>query len=76
MPNLKSLIIFKEIRNPSGKFLRVSAKNELKFEMFEKILKLIRKSSLKNWFFIHFLSDLPGLLSFYSALDYTTIFLQ
>ena len=35
----KSLIILKEINKPSDKSLRVWAKNQLRFEIFEKILK-------------------------------------
>ena len=31
--------ILKEIKKPSGKFLRVRPKNQLRFENFEKILK-------------------------------------
>ena len=35
----KSLISLKEIKKPSDKLLRVCAKNQLRFEIFEKILK-------------------------------------
>ena len=35
----KALIILKEIKKPSDKFLRVWAKNQLRFEIFENILK-------------------------------------
>ena len=35
----KSLIILTENREPSGKYLRVWAKNQLRFEIFEKLLK-------------------------------------
>ena len=35
----KSLISLKEIQKASDKFLRVWAKNQLRFEIFEKILK-------------------------------------
>ena len=41
----KSLIIQKEIKKPSGKLLRVLAKNQLRFEIFEKNFKIyIQKS--------------------------------
>ena len=40
----KSLIILKEIKEPSGKFFRVWAKNQLRFEISRKILIYIRKS--------------------------------
>ena len=39
----KSSIILKESKKPSSKFLRVCAKNQLRFEMFEKILKFTYK---------------------------------
>ena len=35
----KALIILKEIKKPSDKSLRVWAKTQLRFEIFEKILK-------------------------------------
>ena len=35
----KPLIILKDIKKASGKYLRVLAKNQLRFEIFEKILK-------------------------------------
>ena len=35
----KTLLILKEIKKPSGKSLRVWAKNQLRFEIVEKILK-------------------------------------
>ena len=38
-----SLIILKEIKDPNGIFLRVSAKNQLRFEIFE-IWKFIYKN--------------------------------
>ena len=38
---LKFIIILKEIQKPSGKILRVWAKNKLRFEIFEKVLKFI-----------------------------------
>ena len=41
------LIIIKETKKPSGKFLRVLAKNQLRFEISEKILKFTYKNL--NW---------------------------
>ena len=35
----KSLIILQEIKKPSGKSLRVWVKNQLRFEIFEKVFK-------------------------------------
>ena len=40
----KSFIILKEIKKPRGKFLRVWAKNQLRFEIFQKILKFTYKN--------------------------------
>ena len=40
----KAVIILKEIKKPSSKFLRVWAKNKLRFEIFQKILKLSYKN--------------------------------
>ena len=41
---LKCIIIRKEIKKPSGKILRVWAKNQLGFEIFEKFLKFTYKN--------------------------------
>ena len=41
-----------------------------------KILSLHKKISMENWGSTHFLSDLPWPLSFYTALENNTIFLQ
>ena len=40
----KSIIILEEIKKPSGKILRVWAKNQLRFEICEKILKFTYKN--------------------------------
>ena len=40
----KALINLKEIKKPSGKFLRVWAINQLWFEIFQKILKFTYKN--------------------------------
>ena len=63
-----SLIILKEIKKSSDKFLRVWAKNQLRFGVFEKILNLHTKLSMEV-IFTHFLSHLPGLLWFYTPLQ-------
>ena len=44
----KSLIILKDIKKPNGKSLHIWAKNQLKFELFEKILKFTTKISMEN----------------------------
>ena len=73
----KSLIILKEIEKLSGKFLRVWAKNQLRFKIFRENFKIyIQKISIENLFFTHFLSDLPRPLSVYTTLENNIIFLQ
>ena len=63
----KSLIILKEIKKRSGKYLRVWAKNQLRFEIFEKIFKFTYKNlNGKSISFTRFLLPLPGLLAFYT----------
>ena len=64
-----------EIKKPSVKFLRVWAKNQWGLKFFEKILKFKYKN-LNGKLTSHFLSHLPGPLSFYTALENKTIFLQ
>ena len=64
----KSLIIIKEIMKLRGILLRVWDKNQLLFEFLGKFKHLDTKISMENWYFTHFLSDLPGPLSFYRAL--------
>ena len=39
-----SLMILKEIKKPNGKCLRVWAKNQIRFEIYEKILKFTYKN--------------------------------
>ena len=56
----KSLIILKEIKKPNGKFLRVLAINQLRFEIVENILKFTYKIPVENGFFTHFLSRIQG----------------
>ena len=41
----KDLIILKETKKPSDKFLHVWAKNQLRFEIFEKILEIYMQKS-------------------------------
>ena len=51
----KSLINLKELQKSSGKSLRVWAKNQLRFEIFDKILKFIYKNlKRKRIFFTDF----------------------
>ena len=42
--NWKSLIILKEIKKHSSKFLQILAKTQLRFEIFEKNLKFTYKN--------------------------------
>ena len=65
----------KEIKKPGGKPLRVWAQNQLRFEIFEKNFEnFIRKFRL-DIIFGQFV-DFPGILSFYTAMENKTIFLQ
>ena len=63
-----SLIILNEFKKPSGKLLRVLAKNHLDLKFLRKFLNLHTKISTES------LSDLLGPLSFYTALENNTIF--
>ena len=54
----KSLVTLKVIRKPSGKFLRVWAKNQLRVEIFEKIFKFQYVNISKSQWKIDFLSML------------------
>ena len=69
----KILIILKQIKKPTGKFLRVLAKNQLRFDIFEKILKCTIKNLNGKLIFTHFHSHLQGPLSFYTPLEHTKI---
>ena len=52
--------------------MSVLAKNQFRFEIFEKFLKFTyTQITIENWFFTHFLSHHPGLLSFYTPLEHT-----
>ena len=66
----------KKVKKPSGKFLRVWAKNQWGLKFVEKILKFTYKNLNGKLPFFLFLSHLPGPLSFYTALENNTIFLQ
>ena len=68
------LIILKEITKPSGKFLRVWAKSQLRFEISEKILKTTYRNLNGKLFFAHFLSDFLTFVILYS-LENNPIFL-
>ena len=56
----KSLLILSKIKKASGKFLRAWGKNQLRFEMFEKIVKSAYKNLNGKFIFTNFLSRLPG----------------
>ena len=58
----KILIILEEFKKPSGKFFRVLAKNQLRFENFEKILKCLYKNLNRNLIFYAF--SLPSSWTF------------
>ena len=75
MSNWKSLIIQKGIMKPSGKILCICAKNQLKFEFFEKILKFSYANFNGNRFFPIFYQIFQN-LSFYTAVQNSTIFLE
>ena len=76
MVEWKSLIILKEFKKPNGNFLRVWAKNQWRLKCFDKILKFTYTNLNRKLTFFYFLSHLPGPLSFYTALENNTIFLQ
>ena len=57
-----------------AKFLRVWAKNQLRFEIFQKILIFKYENLNGKLNFYQFSSDPPGPLSFYTALENNTIF--
>ena len=56
--------MLKESKKPSDKFLRVGAKNQLRFEIFEKILKFTCKNLNGKLIFYPFFSHFPGLFHF------------
>ena len=58
----KALIILKEIKKPSDKILRVWAKNQLRFEIFEKILKFTYRNLNEKVIFYPF--SLPSSRTF------------
>ena len=60
----KDLIILKESKKPNDRFLRVWAKNQLRFEIFEKILKFTCKNLNGKLIFYPFFSHFPGLFHF------------
>ena len=69
----KSLIILKGIKKQRQIF-RVWVKNQLRFEIFWENFKIYIWKSQEKLIFNHFLSDVPGILSFYTALENKTIF--
>ena len=67
----KSWIILKEIKKPSDKFLRVLAKNQLRFEIFEKILKFTYKNLNGKLIFYPF--SLPSCRTMLAILDWEVV---
>ena len=67
-----------EIKNfaffQTRKFSKMLKKINEKFTILRKFSNLHTKISMENWFFTHFLSHLPGLVSFYTPLEHTKIF--
>ena len=55
----KFLILLKERKKASGKFLSIWAQNQLRFEISEKILK-VTKISMENWFCYPFSFHISG----------------
>ena len=64
----KDLIILKESKNPSNKVLRVWAKNQLRFEIFEKILKFTCKNLNGKLIFLSIFIPLSRTFSLYTPL--------
>ena len=69
----KDLIKLKESKKPSDKFLRVWAKNQLRFENFEKILKFTCKNLNGILIFYPFFSHFPELLILYTSVKYQNV---
>ena len=57
------------MRNLSAKFCAFGLKINGNWNLLRKFWNLHIKISMENWLFIHFLSNLPGPLSFYTALE-------
>ena len=67
-------MFLKETTKPSGKFLRVWAKNQWRLKFFEKNLKFTYKNLNGKLVFLPIFSPIfQGLLSFYTTLQHTNI---
>ena len=58
----------------NSKIFKKLSKNQCKISNFEKIFKFTYKNLNGKLIFTHFLSHLPGFLSFYTPLEHTKIF--
>ena len=67
------LIILKESKKPSDKILRVWAKNQLSFEISEKILKFTCKNLIGKLIFYPLFLPFSRTFSFYTPLEHTKI---
>ena len=76
MSYLKFLIILKEIKKPSGTFMRVLAKNQLRFEKSWEIFIIYIGKSKWKIDFLPIFSPIFQDLSFNTALENYSIFLQ
>ena len=66
----KDLINLKESKKPRDKFLRVWAKNQLRFEIFEKILKFTCKNLNGKLIFYPFFSIFQDFFILYTSVTY------
>ena len=66
----KKLINLKESRKPRDKFLRVWAKNQLRFEIFEKILKFTCKNLNGKLIFYPFSPIFQDFFILYTSVTY------
>ena len=63
----KDLIILKESKKPSDKFLRAWAKNQLRFEIFEKTLKFTCKNLNGKLIFYPFFTPFARSILYYAV---------
>ena len=71
----KALIILEEIKKPSDKFLLVWAKTQLRFDVFEKILKFTCKNLNRTLIFYPFsLTSSRTFVILYTSGTYQKIF--
>ena len=71
MASWKSLINQKELNILRGKFVCVLTKNQLRFDILEKVFEFHMKISIENWFLTEFYT-----VSFYTALENSIHFLR